>query len=183
MRAWVMMAALLLPGVAMAHPGHGADGLVHGMAHPLLGLDHILAMVLVGVFAAQLGGRALWLVPGSFLAVMGLGGVLGAAGVALPFVEIGIALSVVVLGAIVAFGGRAPLLVAMGLAGLFALFHGHAHGAEIPENAGGLAYAAGFLAATALLHGVGLLAGGTRPAVLRLAGGASALAGVVLLLG
>ncbi|RVT96395.1 HupE/UreJ family protein [Rhodovarius crocodyli] len=182
MRAAVVMAAML-PGMALAHPGHGADGLVHGLAHPLLGLDHVLAMVLVGVMAAQLSGRALWLVPASFLLVMALGGVMGAAGVALPFVEAGIALSVIVLGAAVAFGLRAPLAVAMGLAGLFALFHGHAHGAEIPENAGGLAYAAGFLAATALLHGLGVLAGRLRPAALRVAGGAAALAGVVLLLG
>lgn len=182
-RAMMFTMAALLPSAAMAHPGMGAAGLGHGFAHPMLGLDHVLAMVLVGVFAAQLGGRALWLVPGSFLAVMALGGALGAAGVALPYVETGIALSVLVLGAVVALGARAPVAAAMGLAGLFALFHGHAHGAEIPENAGGLAYAAGFLAATALLHAAGLLAGRFRPVVLRAAGGAAALAGVVLLLG
>lgn len=176
------------PTAALAHTGHGAtSGFDHGLAHPLSGADHLLAMVLVGLFAWQLGGRARWLVPASFVTVMALGGIAGAAGLPLPFVETGIALSVVALGAIVAFGARPPVAAAMGLVGLFAIFHGYAHGAEMPENAGGLAYATGFLCATALLHGAGLAAGalGERfgTVTIRAAGLLAAVAGSVLLAG
>jgi urease accessory protein len=133
--------AILAPAVAFAHTGVGdTSGFVHGFGHPISGLDHILAMVMVGIFAWQLGGRALWLVPTTFVLIMAVGGALGIAGIGVPFVEIGIALSVVVLGAIVAFNVKAPVAAAMGLVGLFAIFHGHAHGAEIPEDAGGVAY-------------------------------------------
>lgn len=191
---WAMLGAVaaLIPATALAHTGIGeASGFAHGFAHPVSGLDHVLAMVLVGVFAWQLGGRARWLVPATFVAVMALGGALGVMGVAVPFVEIGIALSVVVLGAVVAFGVKAPVALAMAVVGLFAIFHGHAHGAEMPEDAGGLAYAAGFMIATALLHTAGLAAGlliatagrQTGPAMVRSAGGLAALAGVGLLTG
>ncbi|MCX5496780.1 HupE/UreJ family protein [Kaistia dalseonensis] len=182
----------LAPTLAFAHPGGPeAHGFVHGFAHPISGLDHILAMVLVGIFAWQLGGRALWLVPATFVTVMALGGGLGMAGINLPFVEIGIALSVVVLGAIVAFGVKAPVAAAMGIVGLFAVFHGYAHGAEMPESAGGLAYAAGFMLATAALHvagiGVGFLIGKISEthgqAVVRTTGALAAVAGVGLLTG
>src|SRR6516164_6135806 len=133
--------AILTPAVAFAHTGVGdTSGFVHGFGHPISGLDHVLAMAMVGVFAWQLGGRALWLVPMTFVGVMAVGSMLGIAGIGVPFVEIGIALSVVVLGAIVAFNVKAPVAAAMGLVGLFAIFHGHAHGAEIPEDAGGVAY-------------------------------------------
>lgn len=193
--------AMLLPAIAEAHVGVGeTSGFLHGFQHPIGGLDHVLAMVLVGLFAWQLGGRALWLVPLTFVSVMALGGALGVAGVELPFVEIGIALSVVVLGAAVALGARAlgaraPVAAAMALVGLFAVFHGHAHGAEMPEDAGGLAYGLGFMAGTALLHAVGLglgfLAGrvasapGVRHgrAAIRAAGGVAACLGVGLLAG
>src|SRR5262245_41105334 len=135
-------AALVLPTVAFAHTGVGeASGFVHGFGHPVSGLDHILAMVMVGLFAYQLGSRALWLVPATFVLAMAAGGVLGVTGLNVPFIEMGIALSVIVLGAIVAVGVKAPVAVAMGIVGLFATFHGYAHGAEMPENAGGLAYA------------------------------------------
>ena len=155
-----MAMVALTPWVAFAHTGVGdTSGFVHGFGHPISGLDHILAMVMVGVFAWQLGGRALWLVPMTFVVVMAVGGGLGIAGVSVPFVEIGIALSVVTLGAIVAFDVRAPVAVAMGLVGFFAIFHGHAHGTEIPENAGGVAYAVGFMIATTLLHLAGITAG------------------------
>jgi urease accessory protein len=108
----------------------------------------------------QLGCRALWLVPTTFVAVMAVvAGALGIAGIGVPFVEIGIAVLVVVFGAIVAFDLKAPTVAAMGVVGLFAVFHGHAHGAEIPEDAGGVAYAAGFITATALLHLAGIGAG------------------------
>lgn len=149
--------AFLVPAVALAHTGHGATGgFAHGFVHPIFGMDHVLAMVAVGLFAGQLGGRALWLVPAAFVGVMALGGALGVAGIAVPAVEIGIALSVVVLGAAVAFRLKAPVALAMILVGAFAVFHGHAHGTEMPETAVGLAYGAGFMLATALLHGAGI---------------------------
>ena len=184
--------AILTPAVAFAHTGVGdTSGFVHGFGHPISGLDHVLAMVMVGVFAWRLGGRALWLVPTTFVGVMAAGSMLGIAGIGVPFVETGIALSVVVLGAIVAFDVKAPVAVAMGVVGLFAIFHGHTHGAEIPEDAGGVAYAAGFMIATALLHLAGISAGfligmaGEHygSVVVRLAGGLATVAGVVLLIG
>lgn len=173
---------------ARAHTGIGdTAGFAHGFAHPLGGIDHILAMVAVGLFAAQIGGRALWLVPLSFVSVMSLGGIIGMAGVGLPFVEIGIGLSVVVLGLAVAFGVRLPTAAAMALVGLFAIFHGHAHGAEMPESASGLTYGIGFVLATTLLHvlgiGIGRVGTAIGQGVLRTAGTAMALAGVVILAG
>jgi len=186
------IAAALLPSAAFAHTGVGeTSGFAHGFGHPISGLDHILAMVLVGILAFQLGGRALWLVPATFVLVMVGGGALGVAGIDVPFVEIGIALSVVVFGVTVALGVKAPVAIAMALVGLFAVFHGHAHGAEMPEDTGGLAYAAGFMIATALLHvagiGIGFVIGGIGesrgPAIVRSAGAGAALAGVGLLTG
>jgi urease accessory protein len=181
----------LLPSAAMAHTGVGdVGGFAHGFWHPITGLDHVLAMVLIGVLAWQLGGRALWLVPATFVLVMAVGGALGIAGMSLPLVELGIALSVVVLGAAVALGIRAPVAVAMGVAGLFAIFHGHAHGAEMPGDASGLAYGVGFMIATALLHlcglGLGYLvaaAGDRYAVVVRSAGGLAAIAGIAILTG
>jgi urease accessory protein len=183
-------ALIALSDAALAHTGTGATGgFAHGFVHPIGGLDHVLAMVAVGLYAALLGGRALWLVPATFVGAMAVGGALAMAGLALPYGEIGIALSVIALGLAVALRISLPTLVAMALAGLFAIFHGHAHGAEMPD-ASGLAYAAGFMLATALLHGVGvglgLLAGwlsergGWHAA--QAAGGAMAVAGVAILL-
>jgi urease accessory protein len=150
-------ALALIPSAAMAHTGLGdTTGFLHGFSHPIGGIDHVLALVAVGVFAFQLGNRALWLVPASFVAVMALGGLLGMLGVPVPFVEIGIGLSIVVLGAAVTLGVKAPVAIAMALVGLFAIFHGHAHGAEMPESAGGLAYGIGFMMATALVHAAGI---------------------------
>lgn len=177
---------------ALAHPGHEAtSGLASGFLHPFGGLDHVLAMVAVGLIAARIGGRALYLVPLAFLGMMVVGGVLGVAGVGLPFVEVGIALSVMVLGAVLALRTALPVLGAMVLVGAFAVFHGFAHGTEMPDAALGLAYGLGFVAATALLHaaglGLGLAAGrlnlsGRGPA-LRVAGAAFAAAGLGLLAG
>lgn len=189
------VAAVLLiasSGAALAHTGHGdAGGFTLGLLHPLGGLDHVLAMVAVGLFATHLGRRALWLVPATFVAAMALGGALGMAGVALRFVETAIALSVVVFGIAVALRMSVPTLGAMALVGFFAIFHGHAHGAEMPVDASGARYAAGFLLATALLHCAGILLGltiarlgefaGRRTA--QVAGGAMALAGVAILTG
>src|SRR6516225_3115830 len=142
-----------LPVAASAHVGIGdTHGYLHGFSHPLSGTDHALAMVAVGLFAAHLGGRAPWLVPLTFVSVMALTGIAGMAGVKLPFVEIGIGISVVVLGLAVAFQISVPTLVAMSLVGFFAIFHGHAHGAEMSESVSGLAYGVGFMCATVVLH-------------------------------
>jgi len=187
-----LAALVLAPSLAFAHPGAGqAVGFAHGFSHPMSGLDHILAMIMVGVVAWQLGGRAVWMVPATFVAVMGLGGALGMMGISIPFVESGIALSVIVLGAVIALNVRAPVAVAAGLVGLFAIFHGHAHGSEMPAAAAGMSYAAGFMIATATLHAIGLAmgfaiarAGDAQGAfVTRSAGGVAALAGVGLLTG
>jgi urease accessory protein len=183
-------AACMLPSAAFAHTGAGeAHGFVHGFAHPLGGVDHVLAMVTVGIFAWRLGGRALWLVPAAFVLVMAAGGWLGVAGIALPFVEAGIAASVIALGAVVALEVRAPVAIAMAMVGAFAVFHGYAHGTEMPVGAGAAAYAVGFVLATALLHVGGIVLGvligrtGERlgPYAFRLGGAMVALAGVVLL--
>jgi urease accessory protein len=192
-KSWIAATpAILTPAVAFAHTGVGdTSGFVHGFGHPISGLDHVLAMVMVGVFAWQLGGRALWLVPTTFVAVMAIAGALGIAGIGIPFVEIGIVVSVVVFGAIVAFDLKAPTVAAMGVVGLLAVFHGHSHGAEIPEDVGGVAYASGFMIATAVLHIAGISAcfligkAGEHygSVVVRLAGGLATVVGVVLLVG
>jgi urease accessory protein len=183
---------VLVPTAALAHTGAGAvHGLAYGFMHPLGGLDHILAMVTVGIFAAQLGGRALWLVPASFVAVMALGGAVGVAGLTVPLTEIGIAASVAVLGAVIALRVRAPVAIAMGLVGFFAVFHGYAHGAEMPSVAAGLTYGLGFIAGTALLHASGISFGyaagqiGERYGAVayRVAGSLVAVAGLGLLAG
>jgi urease accessory protein len=180
--------AALLPTAAFAHTGVGpAGGFGAGFMHPLGGFDHILAMVAVGVLAARLGGRAIWMVPGAFLAMMAVGGVTQ---IHVPFVETGIAVSVIVLGLVVAFRWTLPVAAASALAGLFAVFHGHAHGTEMLAGATGVTYALGFLLATAALHaaGIGLgygagRIGARRQLALQAGGSAMALAGVALLSG
>ena len=180
----------LLPSMALAHPGPGAvHGFGSGFAHPFFGWDHLLAMVAVGIWAGQRGGRALWLLPALFVSAMAFGGGLGAMGVGLAGVEAGILASVLVLGVLIAASARVPLVAAGGLVVLFALFHGHAHGTEMPLSHSGLAYGAGFCAATALLHGAGILlpavlrrvAGEQRLAWVRLSGAAIGLAGLALI--
>ena len=156
----LVVGSTLVPTAALAHSGHGeAAGFTRGFMHPLGGPDHVLAMVAVGMLAYRLGGRALCLVPSAFLLVMGIGAALGAAGLHLPFVEAGIAASIVVPGVAIVLGSQAPVAIAVAVAGLFAVFHGYAHGAEMP-HAGS---AAGFMTATALLHvagiGLGLMLG------------------------
>ena len=154
------LAVTTMSTAAFAHPGHTeASGLAAGFAHPLGGLDHILAMVGVGLFAWMLKGRALWLVPAVFVAMMAVGGVLGVFQVPVPMVELGIALSIVVIGGLVALGKSIPVAAAMAIVGVFAIFHGHAHGAEMPETMSGLSYGIGFMVATALLHAAGIGAG------------------------
>ena len=182
----------LVPTAALAYVGVGStSGFASGFMHPLSGLDHQLAMVLVGVLAYQLGGRALWLVPLAFVSAMALGGVLGLLAAPVPFVEIGIALSVILLGAGVAFGIKPPVAVAMAAVGLFAILHGHVHGTEMPLDVSGAAYAAGFMAATALLHAIGLGLGYTvgmasqryGKTFYRVAGGVASVVGLGLLTG
>ena len=186
------LSVLAATAPAMAHTGVGAThGFVHGFMHPVSGVDHILAMVAVGLFAAHLGGRALWLVPATFVAIMAAGGAIGMSGLGIPYVETGIGLSVLVLGLVLMARIGPPVGVAMGLVGFFAIFHGHAHGAEMPADASGLAYGLGFIAATALLHaagvGLGVVLGKAGSQVstplARVGGGAMALAGVGLLAG
>jgi len=189
--ATIAVTTIAVPSVASAHPGHEGAGFVHGLMHPLGGLDHILAMVAVGLFAARLGGRALWLVPASFVTAMALAGAIGMAGFALPHVEAGIALSILVLGGAIAFETTMPVAAAMALVAFFAVFHGYAHGAEMPETMSGLAYGGGFLAATAALHvagiGLGLLIGRggalVSRRILQVGGGVAALTGAALLAG
>jgi urease accessory protein len=186
------LTVILTPVVAFAHTGMGdASGIAHGFMHPFGGMDHALAMVTVGFFAYVLGGRALWLVPAAFVAMMASGGLLAMSGVSVPFVEPGIGLSIFVIGMAAASGLRMPTATAMALAGGFAVFHGMAHGAEMPVASSGLAYALGFMAATALLHMAGIAAcfaasramgaGGAMAA--RIGGGAAAFAGAAIMSG
>jgi len=183
---------LALPGTALAHTGvDDTTGFAHGFVHPIGGIDHVLAMVAIGLYATFLGGRALWLVPATFVVVMALAGAFGAAGYIVPHAEAGIALSVIVLGLAVALRVALPVLTAIVLAGLFAIFHGHQHGAEMPSDVSGLGYAAGFMMSTALLHcagiALGLLAGRLAAqgglGMAQVAGGAMALAGIAILAG
>jgi urease accessory protein len=172
---------------ALAHVGdHSHMGFTEGLLHPFTGVDHVLAMVAVGLWASQLGGRALWLLPLTFPAVMAAGAALGMSGVALPWVEIGIAGSVMVLGAVVALALRPSLAISIPLIGAFALLHGYSHGVELPVGISALGYGAGFVAATLVLHAVGIATGliaGRLPVrfAARSAGGAIAVLGVVLL--
>lgn len=182
----ILLAGLLLPGVALAHTGAGdAHGFIHGFTHPIGGADHLLAMVAVGLWATQMGGRALWLVPSSFVLVMIMGGVVGFLNVPLPFIEQGILLSVLVLGVLIAGAFHFPLLYSALLVGIFAIFHGYAHGAEMPAESGTFVYVAGFALATALLHVSGIVPGlfiksAKLQMLTRFAGGAVALSGVYL---
>lgn len=185
------LAAILLLAAAMpayAHVGIGStSSFMAGFAHPLSGLDHMTVMIAVGLWAALKGGKAIWAWPLAFVGVMLAGGALGMLHVPLPFVEPGILASVVALGLLVALAVDLPVSTGVAIIGLFALFHGHAHGTEVPENAGGLDYMAGFAVATALLHAIGIAAGlglGMRfRGLARAAGAACAAVGVGLVFG
>jgi urease accessory protein len=184
-------AALFLawPSAAAAHPAAGpAHGFAHGFLHPLFGGDHLLAMVAVGLWAAQLGGRARWLLPCVFVATLVAGGIGGMGGLAVPAVEAGILISVLVLGALVALALRAPVGVAAAVVAFLALFHGHAHGAEMPAGTSAMAYGLGLTLATALLHlaGIGFAAlaqqrvRATAPVLVRAVGAAIGAAGIAI---
>ncbi len=190
--ALFVFAPAILWGVpALAHGAAGAGGgFVAGAAHPIGGLDHILAMVAVGLLAAQMGGRALWSVPAAFVGAMLVGGLLALGGSGMPMVEQGIVGSVLILGLVIAIGRRLPVGVAMAGVAALALFHGHAHGTEMPLAASGLAYGLGFALSTTLLHGVGIALGlgvnkavdvTTAPLALRASGIAVLVGGLFLL--
>lgn len=162
LKKWFVVAVLLgTTSVAMAHSDAGSlsGGFASGFMHPLLGPDHVIAMVAVGLWGVFLGKPAIWLLPVVFPLVMAFGGALGVAGVPVPAVETGIALSGLVLGLMVAFAVRAPLWLAAILVGVFAIFHGHAHGTELPEATSPMAYSVGFVIATGLLHLFGIVFG------------------------
>jgi urease accessory protein len=183
-----LILALCLASPAFAHTDGAGGGLIAGLLHPLTGPDHVVAMVAVGLWGGILGGAAIWQLPVLFPIVMAFAGALGALAVPLPAVETGIALSGVILGLMVLFMVRPPMAVAAGLVGAFAVFHGHAHGAELPESANAFAYALGFVVATGALHLAGIAFGTLirSPAGLiavRTAGAVIALIGVAFLTG
>lgn len=154
------MVIVFFPATALAHVGSGAaGGFFIGIAHPVSGLDHVLAMIAVGLWGAQLGNPALWMLPVVFPMMMAGGGMLGLMGIPLPGVEIGIAISAIVLGAMVSAEARLKIQLAMIIVAFFAIFHGHAHGTELPTGQSGLLYSIGFVAATGCLHGVGIAIG------------------------
>jgi urease accessory protein len=153
---------LALSGIdpALAHVGEGQlGGFASGFAHPIFGFDHLLAMLAVGIWGAQMGGRSVWTLPVTFPLIMALGGIMGMAGVPIPSVELGIALSVLVLGLAIAFAWRPFEPVALAIIAAFAVFHGYAHGAELPATADPAAYSVGFVAATGAIHVFGIVIG------------------------
>jgi urease accessory protein len=152
--AWCI---LTFSGMVYAHEGAGVTGgFISGFMHPVLGWDHVIAMVAVGLWGAFLGTPAIWILPVVFPLIMAFGGALGVLGIPMPAVETGIAASAVVLGAMVAFAVRPPIWVAAVIVGAFAIFHGHAHGTELPSAANPFAYSVGFVVATGLLHLLGI---------------------------
>jgi urease accessory protein len=180
-RMFILAALGLFVDNALAHTGvHTGSGFAGGFAHPMLGLDHLLAMIAIGVWAAQQGGRALWAVPATFVTVMVLGGVVALTGLVLPHIETGISLSVLVLGLLIAFQRNWPVTAGMAIAAVFALFHGYAHGLEMPRTASPLLFAAGFVLATSLLHGVGIIGGRMGQKRVRAAGVLIAATGFAL---
>lgn len=185
----VVLCGLLIVGLLLAPGGQahveagGAGSVVAGFLHPVTGIDHVVAMVAVGLWGAVLGPPAIWLLPVAFPMVMAFGGLLGLLAVPLPGVETGIALSALVLGVLVMFQTRLPLVWTFLLVGLFALFHGFAHGIELPEGADALLFSLSFVVATGLLHLVGIALGEVRrwawgPSVLKLAGAVIAAVGI-----
>ncbi len=187
----LLLPVLLAPVSAFAHEGSSLPygSFIAGLAHPVLGVDHFLAMVSVGILSAQIGGRAIWTVPTTFVSVMAIGGLLGWLNVGLTSIELGISFSVLILGIAIAADRKLPVLVAMGAVGVFAIFHGYAHGAEMPTVANALTYGLGFMTGTALLHVAGLVVGDISQhyargkILLRVAGAAIAGVGTWFLVG
>jgi len=185
--ATVFLGVLAAPTLAFAHvEGGAAAGLLAGLNHPVSGWDHVLAMVAVGLWGAQLGMPAVWILPVAFPMVMAFGGMLGLIGIPLPGVELGIAVSALILGGMVGVESKPPLAMAAGIVGFFGIFHGHAHGTELPDGSSGLLYSVGFVVATGLLHASGIAIGvvhrwqsGRR--AIRAAGAFVAVAGIFFL--
>ena len=155
----ILAAVLLIPALAQAHTVGGEGGFLSGLTHPVLGFDHFLAMISVGILSSQIGGRAIWTVPSTFVTVMAIGAFIGIKAIGLPMVEYGIALSVLILGIALALEKKLPPVWAMIGVGFFAMFHGHAHGTEMPSIVKPIIYAMGFLLGTAGLHISGVLIG------------------------
>lgn len=180
--AAAILAITTVPAFAHLDPAeHGS--FLAGVTHPLSGADHMLAMIAVGLWAAQIGGKARWAMPAAFVSLMALGFVLALAGASLPFVEPGILASVIGLGLLVALAVRVPTVISAAIVGVFALFHGHAHGGEL-GSATAVTFGLGFIVATALLHaagvGLGVVAGGHDPIVTRILGGLTLLGAAAL---
>jgi urease accessory protein len=188
-KAVLAAVGVVLAGSAFAHEGGGvAGGFASGFMHPILGWDHVVAMVAVGLWGAFLGRLAIWVLPIVFPMVMAFGGAIGLSGLHIPAVETGIALSAIVLGAVVALAVRPPIWVAVVIVGSFAIFHGYAHGVELPKAADPLAYSLGFVIATGTLHLLGIAIGlvvrwPAGKVAVRAVGAAIALAGVAFLTG
>lgn len=186
---WIAVLFLMTTGTVLAHTGEGiTGGLTSGFLHPLAGLDHVSAMVAVGILGAFLGRPAIWVLPVVFPLVMAFGGVLGLLRVPIPFIEAGIAASSLVLGSMILFQLKPPLWITATIVAAFAIFHGHAHGTELPKAASALAYSLGFVVSTGLLHlaGIGfgeLIRWPTGKIIARAAGGIIALVGVGYLTG
>ena len=186
---WSFAICLCLATSVYAHTGEeSANGFLAGVLHPLSGFDHLLAMVAVGIWGATLGMPLIWVLPVAFPMLMVVGGILGIVGVPLPFIESGIATSVIVLGAAIALAWRAPLPVAVAIVSAFGVFHGYAHGAELPKAASPAAYVAGFVLCTGALHLAGVAIGTLKslpkgPQALRASGGLIALAGLWIFAG
>ena len=185
------MVLSLIPSIVYAHDGSvlPLGGFLSGLVHPVLGYDHLLAMLSVGILSAQIGGRAIWTVPATFVTVMALGGILGFINIGLRSTELGIAASLVILGSIIAAERKLPVRLAMVGVGFFAIFHGYAHGSEMPQTAEPVAYAAGFLTGTALIHIAGVVIGDIArhyqrgPSVLRVGGLLIAITGILFIAG
>ena len=186
---WFFLVTVLWPLYAWAHVGSGeAGGFLTGVQHPVSGFDHVLAMIAVGLWGAQLGAPALWILPVVFPMMMAMGGMLGLMGIPIPGVEVGIAVSAIVLGFMVLTEARLKIQLAMAIVAFFAIFHGHAHGTELPAGQSGLLYSIGFVAATGCLHGAGITIGlihrwPVGRFVLRGAGSLVCAAGIYFLVG
>lgn len=190
-RYLIVSLAALLPALAIAHDGTTLPygSFLSGLTHPVLGMDHFLAMVCVGIVSAQIGGRAIWTVPATFVLIMAFGGFLGWLDIGLTALEAGIAFSVLALGTAIAADKTVPLVVAMSAVGVFAIFHGYAHGAEMPAVAQPITYALGFMTGTSLLHVLGVVIGDISQhyargkVILRVSGAAIAAVGGLFLYG
>lgn len=158
-RLFTLLMGLLLPNLVLAHETMQGGGLISGLSHPVLGFDHLLAMISVGILSAQMGGRSIWTVPTTFVGFMLVGGVVGIQGIPLFSVELGIAFSVLALGIALFAGKQCPPIFAMLFVGFFAIFHGHAHGTEMPQLAQPMLYALGFVTGTSCIHIMGVVIG------------------------